>query len=207
MQQDHLTPALLEQVGSIPAATLHEAMGKTGALPPAIKPLSQDMKLSGPAVTVRTMPGDNLLLHRALAAASPGDILVVDVSGHYEAGYWGEIMTVSALQRGVGGLVIDGCVRDAEAIEALAFPVFCRGLCIQGTTKYGQGYLNQAIVIGHTTIRPGDIMVGDRDGLVVVPKERLGSVIEAARAREEKEKATMAELRKGRTTLDIYGWR
>ncbi len=206
MQTERTFPDLLKQVRAISSATLHEAMGKTGALPPAIKPLQQDMKLGGTAVTVQTMPGDNLLLHRALAAASAGGVLVVNVSNYYDAGYWGEIMTVAALEKGVAGLVIDGCVRDAEAIEALNFPVFCRGLCIKGTTKYGEGTLNQSIIIGDTPVRPGDVIIGDRDGVVVVPRDHLQSVIEAARARELKEAATMAELRKGRTTLDIYGW-
>lgn len=198
--------SLLAQLAAFPTATLHEAMGKIGALPSAIKPLNPKMKLAGTAVTVHTMPGDNLLLHRAVALASPGDVLVVNVSGHFEAGYWGEIMTVAALQRGLGGLVIDGCVRDADPIEELGFPVFCRGLCIKGTTKYGKGSLIQPLVIGGTPVLPGDIVVGDRDGVVVVPRERLQATIDNAAKREQKEAATMAELRKGRTTLEIYGW-
>lgn len=198
--------ALIKEVGAISTATIHEAMGKTGALPPAIKPLNQNMKVCGTAFTVQTIPGDNLLLHRALAAASAGDVLVVNVSDFYEAGYWGEIMTVAALQKGIAGLVIDGCVRDAEAIEELAFPLFSRGLCIKGTTKFGQGTLKQSIIIGDTKVRPGDIVVGDRDGVVVVPSGHLQTTIEVAKKREQKEAATMAELRNGRTTLEIYGW-
>lgn len=201
-----LTDALLAQVGQIATATLHEAMGKAGALPPAIKPLNPKMKLWGTAVPVHTMPGDNLMLHRAVAQATAGDVLVVDVSGHHEAGYWGEIMTVAAQTRQLAGLVIDGCVRDADPIEALDFPVFCRGLCIQGTTKFGRGTLNQPIVIGNVTIEPGDVVVGDRDGVVVVPSRRLQQVIEASRSREAKETDTMAALRQGKTTLEIYGW-
>jgi 4-hydroxy-4-methyl-2-oxoglutarate aldolase len=206
MPSHHQDPALIEEVGAISTATLHEAMGKTGALPAAIKPLHQNMRLCGTAFTVHTMPGDNLLLHRAMAKASAGDVLVVNVSNHYEAGYWGEIMTVAALQRGIAGLVVDGCVRDAQAIEELAFPLFSRGLCIRGTTKYGNGTLNQSIVIGDTKIRPGDIIVGDRDGVVVVPIDRLETTVEAAKKREQKEAATMTELRNGKTTLEIYGW-
>jgi 4-hydroxy-4-methyl-2-oxoglutarate aldolase len=206
MQENQSTLSPLKQIAAIPTATLHEAMGKMGALPPAIKPLNQNMRLCGKAVTVQSMPGDNLLLHRALAMASAGDVLVVTVSNYYEAGYWGEIMTVAALERGLAGLVIDGCVRDADAIELLGFPVFCRGLCIKGTTKYGKGSLNQAVIIGDSQVRPGDIIVGDRDGVVVVPSDRLQATIDAAGERERKEAATMAELKRGRTTLDIYGW-
>lgn len=200
------SPALIKKIGTISTATIHEAMGKTGALPSVIKPLVQNMKLCGTAFTVQTMPGDNLLLHKALAMASAGEVLVVNTSGYYEAGYWGEIMTVAALQKGIAGLVIDGCARDAEAIEELAFPLFCRGLCIKGTTKYGKGTLNQSIHIGDTRVRPGDIVVGDRDGIVIVPSGHLQTTIEAAKNREQKEATTMAELRKGRTTLEIYGW-
>ncbi|MDX1416082.1 MAG: 4-carboxy-4-hydroxy-2-oxoadipate aldolase/oxaloacetate decarboxylase [Candidatus Promineifilaceae bacterium] len=197
---------LFKQVGTISTATLHEAMGKTGALPSDIKPLNRNLKLIGTAITVQTMPADNLLLHRALALASSGDVIVVNVSNHYEAGYWGEIMTVAALERGIAGLVIDGCVRDADAIEMLAFPVFCRGLCIKGTTKFGNGTLNQPIIIGHTMVRAGDTVVGDRDGVVVIPTERLPETIDTARKREKKEAETMAALRSGKSTLEIYGW-
>jgi 4-hydroxy-4-methyl-2-oxoglutarate aldolase len=196
----------LAQVAQIPTATLHEAMGKYGALPAAIKPLNPAMKLCGTAVPIHTMPGDNLLLHRGIAHASPGDVLVVHVSGHYEAGYWGEIMTVAAQARELAGLVIDGCVRDADPIEASGFPVFCRGLCIHGTTKFGRGTLNQPIVIGNVTIQPGDIIVGYRDGVVVVPRDRLVEAITAAHAREAKESKTIASLKEGKTTLEIYGW-
>lgn len=201
-----VTPDLVKQLRAIPVATLHEAMGQAGALPSAIKPLKQQMKLCGPAVTVHSMPKDNLLLHRALAAAAPGDVLIANVSEHFEAGYWGEIMTVAAQARGIAGLVIDGCVRDADPIEALDFPVFCRGLCVRGTTKFGRGSLNEPIVIGDVPIRPGDMIAGDRDGVVVVPSHRLEAVIEAALAREAKEALTMDALRQGKTTLEIYGW-
>ena len=152
------------------------------------------------------MPGDNLLLHKAIASATTGDVLVVNVSGHYESGYWGENMTVAAQARGLRGLVIDGCVRDADPIEALGFPVFCRGLCIHGTTKFGRGTLNQPIVICNVTIQPGDIIVGDCDGVVVVPRDRLDETISAALTREAKEANTMTKLREGKTTLEIYGW-
>lgn len=197
---------ILDQVCRFPAATLHEALGKYGALPAAIKPISPAMKLCGTAFTVHTMPGDNLLLHKAIASAATGDVLVAGVSEHYEAGYWGEIMTVAAQTRGLGGLVIDGCVRDADPIEALGFPVFCRGLSIQGTTKFGGGSLNLPIVIGKVTIQPGDVIVGDRDGLVVIPRDRIEQAVQGALAREVKEANTMAKLRGGKTTLEIYGW-
>jgi 4-hydroxy-4-methyl-2-oxoglutarate aldolase len=197
---------LIEQIAAFPTATLHEAMGKYGALPSGIKPISAEMRVCGTAVTVQTMPRDNMMLHRAIAAAGEGDVIVVHTADFWEAGYWGEIMAVASQVRGIAGLVIDGCVRDAEPITALGFPVFSRGLCIHGTTKFGKGTLNEPITIGQVTIQPGDIVVGDRDGVVIVPKGKTAEAIEKARAREEKEARVMERLRNGETTLEIYGW-
>jgi 4-hydroxy-4-methyl-2-oxoglutarate aldolase len=129
---------------AFPTATLHEAAGKIGALPHAIKPVSNSFRLSGPALTVHSPGGDNLWLHRALYVAQPGDVLVVNVSGAYDHGYWGEIMSTAAKHRGLAGLVIDGCVRDGVLLETIGFPVFARGLCIRGTGKDfdARGWIN-----------------------------------------------------------------
>ena len=199
---DHSGAAL----GAYSAATLHEAMGKTGFLPSGIKPISPGMKVCGPAYTVSTMPRDNVLLHRAYAYAQPGDVLVAYCSGFYEAGYWGDLMSLGAKTKGLAGLVIDGCVRDADDIEAMGFSVFSRGLCVQGTSNHGDGTLNEPIYIGGQLVAPGDIIVGDRDGVVVVPQGRITEVLEAAAAREAKEEAVRVQLRLGRTSLEIYGW-
>lgn len=197
---------IINSISHFPTATLHEATGKQGALPSAIKPISPAMKCCGTAFTINSMPGDNLLMHRAVAQAQPGDVLVAKTSDYYEAGYWGELLSVAALQRGISGLIIDACVRDADPIGALDFPVFARGLCIRGTTKFGQGTLNTAITLGDVVIQPGDIVVGDRDGVVIIPVERAKEAVEKAAAREEKESSTLAQLRAGKTTLEIYGW-
>jgi 4-hydroxy-4-methyl-2-oxoglutarate aldolase len=197
---------LIQQIRAFPTATLHEAMGKYGALPSGIKPISPEMKVCGTAVTVHSMPRDNMMLHRAIAQAATGDVIIAHVSDFWEAGYWGEIMAVAAQARGIAGLVIDGCVRDADPITALGFPVFARGLCIHGTTKFGDGTLNQPITIGQVTIHPGDVIVGDRDGVVIVPADRLAETITKAQAREDKEAQVMSRLRDGETTLEIYGW-
>jgi len=193
---------------SLDSATLHEAAGKIGALPSGIKPIAHGMHLEGPAFTVSSPPANNLWLHKAIAVASAGDVLVVEVGGHYEAGYWGEIMTVAAQARGVVGLVIDGCVRDVEQIVALGFPVCARGLCIRGTGKATTppGSLNEAIRIGDVTIAPGDLIVGDGDGVVAIPSGRVEEVLEKSRQRLDNEAAVMERLRRGETTLDIYGW-
>ncbi|HYY24640.1 MAG TPA: 4-carboxy-4-hydroxy-2-oxoadipate aldolase/oxaloacetate decarboxylase [Candidatus Udaeobacter sp.] len=196
----------LQRVSRYGSATLHEATGRKGALPHSIKPINPTMKICGPAVTVSSPPIDNLMLHQALYVAQPGTVLVVDVNRGYEAGYWGEIMTVAAQQRKIAGLVIDGCVRDADLIEKLGFPVFSRGLSIRGTDKKGGGHINSPIVIGDVTVHPGDLVVGDRDGVVVIPSEEIHSTLEASQKREAKEDQIMKELAAGKSTLEIYGW-
>jgi len=165
------------------------------------------MRLSGPAFTVQSPPANNLWLHRAIAEAREGDILVVHVSDHYEAGYWGEVMTVAAMSRGLGGLVIDGGVRDHDQLEELGFPVFSRGLCIRGTGKDPKppGSLGEPIRIGDVSVCRGDLVVGDADGVVVIPAASADDVLEAAKQRVENESAILERLRNGETTLDIYG--
>ena len=196
----------IKQLSQFSAATIHEALGKYGNLPSAIKPISSTMKVCGPAYTVKTMPRDNVLLHRAYAYAKPGDVIIANCSGFYEAGYWGDLMSLGAKTKGINGLVIDGCVRDADDIEAMDFPVFSRGLCILGTSNHGDGFLNEPIVIGDVLINPGDIIIGDRDGVVVVPQNRIEEAIEKSTAREVKEENVRKQLREGKTSLQIYGW-
>ncbi len=197
---------MYQQLAKFSAATLHEALGKIGNLPAAIKPIAPGMKICGPAYPVQTMPRDNKIIHRAYANAKAGDVLVVHCSDYYEAGYWGDLMSLGAKTKGIAGLVIDACVRDADDIEAMGFPVFSRGLCIRGTSRLEGGILNEPIVIGGILIHPGDIIVGDRDGVVVVPKDRLAEVIEKATAREAREGSVRQQLRQGKTSIQIYGW-
>ena len=201
-----ISKELIAEIGKFSSATLHEALGKTGNLPYGIKPISPKMKVCGPAFTVKTMPCDNMLLHRAYAYAKAGDVLVVNCSNFYEAGYWGDLMSLGAMTKGIAGLVIDGCVRDADDIEAMGFPVFSRGLCIKGTGNQGEGSLNEPIIMGEYLVNPGDIIVGDRDGVVVIPQNRVEEAIEKAHARELKEENVRKELRKGLNSLQIYGW-
>jgi len=201
--------ALVDEARRLGSATLHEASGQKGALPHAIKPISSTMRVAGPAFPVSTPPGNNLWIHRALAAAAPGDVLVVVTSGHHEAGYWGDIMTVAALERGIAGLVIDASVRDSEAIGRLQFPVFARGLSIRGTKKdeAAPGSLRKPVTLGDVTVEPGDLVVGDADGVVVVSRASAADVLEKARERERREAEVIERLRKGETTLEIYGWK
>ena len=191
---------------ALPTATLHESGGRIGALPSAIKPVAPGMKLCGRAVTVHGPAGDNLWLHRALYVAQPGEVLVVYVSGGHEYGYWGEIMSAAAQARHLGGLVIDGCVRDGAVLASLGFPVFARGLCIRGTGKDtgALGWINQPVRVGEVTVCPGDLVVGDGDGVVVLPHERAEAITAAALERERQEARILERIAAGERTLDVY---
>lgn len=202
-----------KQIGSEPdlasslsSATIHEAAGGIGALRSSIKPLSSKFRISGAAFTVKSPPADNLWLHRAIYAAPPGSVLVASVGGFREAGHWGAVMGHAALARKLAGLVIDGGVRDSRELIAMGFPVFASNLCIRGTSKDvgGEGSFGEQILIGDITINSGDLVVGDADGVVVIPRRLVPQVLENARFREEKERTIFSRLARGERTLDIY---
>ena len=202
-------PDVIDAFRSQSPATLHEAMGKKGALPFPIKPLFPGMRVCGPAVTVSCGPSDNLMIHVAMALTKPGDVLVVDFKGMTEAGPWGDVLTASALQRGLAGLVIDGCVRDGALLEHIGFPVFTRGLCIRGTGKdYGAiGWIGAPLLIGDVAVRAGDLVAADGDGVCVLPRERAADVVERSRRREADEATILERLRAGESTMQVYGFR
>jgi 4-hydroxy-4-methyl-2-oxoglutarate aldolase len=199
---------LIKRAHGFSTPTLHEAGGQIGALPSYIKPVSDDWYVCGPALTVISPPKDNLWLHRGIYQAQPGDVMVVDTGNFHEAGYWGEIMTVAAQQVGLAGLVIDGCVRDGKLLVEFGLPIFSAGLCIRGTGKSRTAYgaINEPVRIGEIWVFPGDLVVGDRDGVCVVPQARIEEVLDAAQARDEKEAGIIERLRKGEKTTDIYGF-
>jgi 4-hydroxy-4-methyl-2-oxoglutarate aldolase len=204
-----LTPELLAQAAKIASSTIHEAAGRIGALPSAIKAVAPGMRICGPAFPVKGPPLDNLALHFGIDEAQPGDVIIADVGGHYEGGYFGEVMCTSARARKLGGVVIDGCVRDGAELAEMGWPVFARGLAMRGTLKDLNGDLriNERIAIGEAIIEPGDLVVGDTDGVVVIPKAMAAAVIEASITREANEAETMEILRKGETTLvKMRGW-
>lgn len=201
-------PDQLAEAARLGAATLHEAAGRIGALPSAIKPVAPDMRIAGPAFTVHVPAGDNLWIHRALYAAAPGDVLVVSTSGGHEWGYWGDILNEAAIARGLGGLVIDGGVRDVAGLAAMAFPVFASGICLNGTIKGydATAWLRQPIRVGHAVVAQGDLVVGDRDGVVVLPASRVADALVAGASRERDEADKIARIRAGARTLDLYGF-
>jgi 4-hydroxy-4-methyl-2-oxoglutarate aldolase len=202
-----VSPELVRKYRELSAATVWEASGGKGALPPALKPISGDMVLCGTAVTVKAKPGDNLILHKAIYVAQAGDVLVADADSYTEAGAWGEIMAVAAQERGLAGLVLNGAARDAQAISEMGFPVFSRGLCIRGTQKISPGWINHPLTMEGVTIHPGDLVLGDRDGLVVVPHQEAAEILQKAKLREENEQSVIIRLRQGESTLDIFGLR
>jgi 4-hydroxy-4-methyl-2-oxoglutarate aldolase len=195
----------LDQLRDLGAATVYEAQGAKGALDSGMKPIDPTVRLAGPAFTVDCRPADNLMLHYAVQKARPGEVLVVDAKGFLEAGPWGDVLTIQAMKVGIAGLVINGCVRDANLIIGLGFPVFCRGLSIKGTAKNQPGKVNVPVTIGDVLIHPGDIVVGDRDGLVVVPQTEVASAIASSVAREEKEAQQRKAIEQGAFTADLLG--
>lgn len=205
MQDDLHMQARIDQLRTLGAATVYEAQGAKGALDSGIKPIDPASRLAGPAFTVDTRPADNLMLHCALLHAKRGDVLVVDAKGFLEAGPWGDVLTAAAMKVGIAGLLIHGAVRDASAIVETGFPVFCRGLSIKGTGKHQPGQLNVPVCVGDILIRPGDIVVGDRDGVAIVRREELDAVLASAQAREAKEAEQRAAIARGVTTVDLLG--
>lgn len=197
------TTEQINQLRDLGAATVYEAQGAKGALDHGIKPIDPSVKLAGPAYTVDCRPADNLMLHYAVQKARPGDVLVVDAKAFMEAGPWGDVLTIQAMKVGIAGLVINGCVRDASLIIELGFPVFCRGLSIKGTGKNQPGKVGVPVLIGDVQINPGDIVVGDRDGIVVVPQAEVGSAIATSLAREAKEEQQRKAIQEGTSTIDL----
>lgn len=202
------SPELLARARRLGAATLHEAAGRIGALPSAIKPVDAAMTLCGPAFTVHCPPLSNLQIHHALYLARPGDVLVVHVGGGTEAGYWGDILNEAAMARGLGGLVIDGGVRDTAGLAKTPFPVFSNGVCIRGTGKDYEAvaWLQEGVRMGEVVIRPGDLVMGDRDGVVVLPAARAEAAVAAGEAREADETRKIELIRQGARTIDLYGF-
>ena len=198
----------LNAASRISAATMHEAAGKIGALPSYLEPISSGMKICGRAYPVKGPSGCNLWLHRAIAEADPGDVLIADIGDDKEFGYWGYIMGTGSMAKGIAGLVIDGCVRDQIELEEMGFPVFAAGLCIRGTDKKFEepGSLGKPINIGGIEINRGDLVLGDNDGIVIIPATQVGDSINKSAERENKEETTKRRLRGGETTMEIYNW-
>ena len=192
---------LIEKFKPMAVATVYEASGRKGFVNPKIKPIFRGMKLCGPAFTVQTAPGDNLMLHKALEKAQEGDIIVATVGDEYEYGYWGDLMATQAKAKKLGGLAIDGCVRDSEEIIEMGFPIFSRGLAIRGTVKASLGLINYPINFGGTVVNPGDLILGDDDGIVIVRYKDCKEVLAKSKERVQKEEVKAKALMNGVTSV------
>jgi 4-hydroxy-4-methyl-2-oxoglutarate aldolase len=186
-------------------ATVGEAWLAARLVAAPIRPLAPGMTLAGTALPVRCRPGDNLALHFAIAAARPGDVLVVDYDGSTESGPFGEIMALACQMRGIAGLLIDGAVRDSAQIAALGFPVFARGLNIRGTVKQDAGRIGVPVTLGGVEIAAGDLVLADADAILVLAEGDLAPALAAARSRAGREARMMERLRAGESTLSILG--
>ncbi len=193
---------VVEAFRGIGTATVHEAYNRQGATHSYIKPIFPGMRICGTALTVKLHPGDNLMLHKAMDILQPGEVIVCDNAGH-EEGPWGELLSISALARGCAGLVIDGYVRDGEAIQERGFSVFERGLSIKGTVKESLGLINHPISCAGVIVYPGDLVLGDADGVCVVERARAEEILHLSRERDQKELVQAKLLREGKTIWQL----
>jgi 4-hydroxy-4-methyl-2-oxoglutarate aldolase len=188
-------------------ATVHEAIGRSGYLGTGIRPAWPGVRVGGTAVTAVCWPGDNLMIHAAVEQCRPGDILVVTTTSPSADGAFGELLATSLAHRRVRGVVTTGGVRDVAALQAMSFPVFCAAVCAQGTVKATAGAVNVPVSIGGQLISPGDAVIADDDGVVVVPRAAVTGAVSAVRARAARETDTRAALAAGELGLDRYGLR
>jgi 4-hydroxy-4-methyl-2-oxoglutarate aldolase len=190
---------VVRQAGEYQAAIIADVAGRRGALNGRIRPVSSRMKLAGPAFTVEVRPGDNLMIHAAMAMAKPGDVLVIDGKGDLGAALMGTIMMTACKQLGLAGVVIDGAVRDTLELEEMGFPVFAAGANPNGPTKNVPGRIGHPVSVGGVTVRPGDFVLGDADGVVVVEREKIASLVPQAAKKVADESARIAAIKQGDT--------
>ncbi len=196
-------PELIEKFRKHATATIHEASGRKGYISCRIKPIAKGLKICGPAFTCQCAPGDNMMLHKALERARPGDVIVATVGGAEDYGYFGDLMATSALARKVDGLAIEGCVRDSAEIIEAGFPIFATGLCIRGSGKGSLGLVNYPIIFGGCRIEPGDLVVGDDDGMVCVARAECEDVLAKTEDRVSKEDAKAKTLAGGVSSVEF----
>jgi len=183
------------QAAKFPSSILADVAGRRGALSGRIAPLAPSMRFAGPAITVEVRPGDNLMIHAAMAIAQPGDVILVDGKGDLSCALMGEIMSQQCVALGVAGVVIDGAVRDSEAIRELGFAMYAAGLNPNGPTKSVSGRLNHPISIGGVTVHPGDLVVGDADGVTVIERNKAAAMLPLAVAKVAAETKRIADIR------------
>jgi 4-hydroxy-4-methyl-2-oxoglutarate aldolase len=198
---------VISALGAQGVATIHEAQGRAGLLRPYLRPIYATARVAGSAVTVSCQPGDNLMIHAAIEVCQPGDVLVVATTSESTDGMFGELLATSCQAHGIAGLVIDAGVRDVADLTAMSFPVWAKAISAQGTVKATPGSVNIEIVCAGALIRPGDCVIGDQDGVVVVRREEAAEVARLGAARIEKEQQSRERLKAGELGVDFYGLR
>jgi 4-hydroxy-4-methyl-2-oxoglutarate aldolase len=198
---------IVDQLAPIGTATVHEAIGRRGFVGPHIRPIQQDVKVAGTAVTVSSHPGDNIMIHAAIEVCGEGDILVVVNTAPSTHGMFGDLLATSLMARGVRGLVIDAGVRDTSDLRAMGFPVWTQHVSCQGTVKATPGSVNVPVGLGGIIVMPGDVICADDDGVVVVGRDEASWALDRSNERLAKEAATRAQLEAGVLGLDLYGLR
>ncbi|MFE6282223.1 4-carboxy-4-hydroxy-2-oxoadipate aldolase/oxaloacetate decarboxylase [Streptomyces sp. NPDC057877] len=197
----------VEALAAFGVATVSEAMGRTGLLGPGVRPVQQGVRIAGTAVTVLSWPGDNLMIHAAVEQCGEGDVLVVTTTSPSTDGMFGELFATALKRRGVRGLVINAGIRDTQELREMGFPAWSRAVSAQGTVKATGGSVNVPVAVDGQVIRPGDVILADDDGVVVVPRERARETAERSEAREAKEAGARAAFLDGELGLDRYGLR
>ncbi len=188
---------LLDSFGNAASAQVADCMSRLGAMDAGIRPIWPSPRVIGPAITAWCHSGDNLMIHKAVSLAVPGDILVVNTQGNVVSAGFGELLATSAVKLGIAAVIVDGMVRDGEGLEALRLPVYARGLCPNGCNKDGPGEVGAIISCGGVAVRPGDILIADRDGVTVVPFDDAAEVAQLAAAQVERESKRMQEIERG----------
>lgn len=208
LRVNRVDDAVSEKAKAVTVSDLHESLfltGDSGLMTSAMRPRHDNARVAGPAVTAYCAPGDNLMMHRALYLAKPGDVLVVVCAGPASGAQWGDVATRYALKKGLAGVVVHGCVRDVDTVRGLGFPVWSTHVSSIHPDKRGHGSVNAPVVCDGVLVTPGDLIVADGDGVVRVPKAIAGSVVDAAIARMRKEDDAAAAIAEGATVWDLSG--
>lgn len=198
---------LVRKLGEFGVATVHEAQGRTGLMLPYMRPIYPSARIASPAVTVFCHAGDNLMIHAAIEMCKPGDVIVVTTQSESSDGMFGELLATSFRAHGIAGLVIDAGVRDVADLTTMQFPVFSKAISSQGTVKETAGSVNIDVVCAGAIVHPGDVIVADVDGVVVVPRRDAAEVVRLSEERLAKESKNRELLRSGKLGLDMYGLR
>lgn len=196
----------IAKVRELSTATVHEVLGKVGAMSHSILPLSENLKMCGEALTVKNHSGDNLMVIKAISMLEEDQVLVIDGGNILDSGPFGEILAVECMSNKAAGLVTNGSVRDSKQIRDMGFPVFSRGVSIRGTSKKASGLINHDISCADVVVRAGDIVLGDDDGVVVIPHEKVDFVIEESIKRDQSESLIIDRIKAGESLFDIHGY-